>query len=235
MHTKIRLVHIYLAILMFLLFILTTSPIYCQTFESPKDIESFFHDIIGEWIGTVDQSTGDVKANTKYFHADIKQTSADTYKAVFEYYKLDPKSHLPVKVGMTEMTNKITSAGIATNTITGKGDVMIDVNTSKPEEHTLSEVLHMSPSGSLIGEGSGTISVSGLTLGAGKNGKVSDYTSIWVLKNDMLTITEQLSITFRVLFFSKHYDIVDVFKAKRGSDIEGLMKSAGNSLNVIIK
>jgi len=233
MHIRIHLVRIYLVMLM--IFMLNTSPVYCQTSEQPKDIKSFFHEIIGEWIGTVDQSTGDIKADTKYFHADIKQTSSDTYKAVFEYYKLDPKSHLPVKVGMTDMTNKITSAGIATNIITGKGDVMIDANTSKPEEHNLSEVLQMSSSGSLIGEGSGTISVSGLTLGAGKNGKVSDYTSVWVLKNDMLTITEQLSVTFRILFFSKHYDIVDVFKAKRGSDIEGLMKNAGNSLNAIIK
>lgn len=223
----------YRIIFALILIVISLSPGYCQPSAPPKNIAAFFHEIIGEWIGTVDQYTGDVKADTKYFHAVIKQTSSDTYKAEFEYYRLDLITHTPLKVGTTSMTNKITAEGIATNTISGKGEVLIDVNTSKPEEHTLSEVLHMAPSGSLIGEGSGSINISGITLGAGKNGKVSDYTSTWKLKDGVLSISEQLTVSFKILFFSKHYDIKDEFKAKRGSDIAGLMKNAGDKLNLL--
>ncbi len=66
-----------------------------------------------------------------------------------------------------------------------------------------------------------------MALGEGRNGKVSDYTSTWALNNGVLSITERLKVTFRVLFLPKHYDIVDVCKAVRGSDIMGLMKSGG--------
>jgi hypothetical protein len=204
---------------------------YSQPSAPPKDIKSFFHEIIGDWIGTVEEYTDGVKADTKYFHAALKQTSSDTYEAVFDYYRLDKKTLAPVQIGATKMTNKITPNGTATNTITGKGEVFIDLKTLKPEEHTLSEVLHMSPSGNLEGEGSGKISVSGIILGAGKNGKVSAYTSTWVLKDGILNITEQLRVTFHILFFAKHSDIVDYFKGTRGSDIEGLMKRAGDNLN----
>ncbi|MHB1457418.1 MAG: hypothetical protein ACYC0V_10940 [Armatimonadota bacterium] len=202
----------------------------CEISAPPKDMAAFFHELIGEWIGTVDQYTGKVKADTKYFHAVVKKTSADTYEAIFEYYRLDKKTQAPVKVGVTTMTNKITAEGTATNTINGKGEVFIDPETSKPESHSLTEILNMSPSGKLEGKGSGRISVSGIFLGAGKNGKVSNYTSTWSLQNGELSISERLKVTFRVLFFAKHYEIVDEFKAKKGSDIIGLMKTAGDGI-----
>jgi hypothetical protein len=203
---------------------------YCQPPAPPKDIAGFFFGLVGEWIGTVEQYTGGVKATTKYFHAVIKQTSPDTYAATFEYYRLDKTTHAPVQVGVTIMTNKITPEGTVTNTITGKGDIFINPTTEKPEEHQLSEVLRMSPSGSLEGNGSGKISISGLALGAGKNGKVSNYTSSWVLDTESLKITERLRVAFHVLFFAQHYDVIDDFEAKRGSDIVGLMKRAGEAL-----
>ena len=86
----------------------------------------------------------------------------------------------------------------------------------------------MSPSGSLEGQGSGAISVGGMPLGLGKNGKVSEYTSTWALHNGILTIRERLRVTFRILFLEKHYDIVDHFKAERVSHIMGLMQSGSS-------
>jgi hypothetical protein len=211
-----------------LILTLTTSVAgYSQTPAPPNDIMTFFHEIMGEWIGTVEEYTSGVKADTKYFHAVNKQTSLDTYESVFEYYRIDKNTHAPVQIGLTKMTNRIASDGVATNTITGKGDVFINPKTSKPEEHTLSEVLRMSHPGSLEGKGSGKISVAGLALGAGKNGKVSDYTSVWVLNNDILSITEQLKVTFHVFLFAKRFEVVDKLEAKRGSDVMGLMSNAG--------
>jgi hypothetical protein len=214
----------HVAAIVLILAIATSVAVYPQAPAPPRDIAGFYHEIIGEWIGTVEQYTDGIKADTKYFHAVIKQTSPDTYEAVFEYYRLDEKTYAPVQVGVTSMTTKITEEKIATNTITGKGDLFLDSKTSKPEEHQMSEVLRMSPSCSLEGKGSGKISVGGTALGIGKNGEVSDYTSTWTLDNGVLSISERLRVTFRVLFFAKHYDIVDDFKAERGSDIMGLMK-----------
>ena len=218
------------ATILLILSLLPSVAAYSQPSASPSDIAGLFHEIIGEWIGTVEQDTDGIKGNTKYFHAVVKQTSPDTYEAVFEYYRLDANTHAPIEVGVTNMTNKITANGTATDIITGKGNVFINPTTSKPEEHQLTEVLHMTPSGSLEGKGSGKISISGLTLGAGKNGKVSNYTSTWVLNNGVLRISERLRITFHILFFAKHSDIVDNFEGRRGSDIMGLMKSAGGNL-----
>lgn len=216
------------AAIVLVLAIATSVAVYPQAPAPPRDIAGFFHQIIGEWIGTVEQYTDGVKADTKYFHAVVKQTSPDAYEAVFEYYRFDKKTHTPVQVGVTSMTTKITEEKIATNTITGRGDVFLDSKTSKPEEHQMSEVLRMSPSCSLEGKGSGKISVGGTVLGVGKNGEVSDYTSTWTLGNGVLSISERLRVTFRVLFFTRHYDIVYDFKAERGSDIMGLMKSGSS-------
>ena len=99
------------------------------------------------------------------------------------------------------------------------------------EQTQLSEVLRMSPSGSLEGKGRGSISVGGTAPGLGRDGKVSDYTSTWVLHDGVLSISERLRVTFRILFFARHYDIVDSFKAGRGSDVMSLMKSAGANPN----
>lgn len=198
--------------------------VFSQTSAPPKDTVSFFHGLSGEWIGTVDQYTGQVKADTKYFHAVIKQTSPNTYAAAFVYFRLDPRTHSPMQVGVADMTNILNPDGTVTNTMNGNGDVFIDPKTSKHEEHQLSEVLRMSASGGLEGRGSGKISVDGMAMGAGKNGKVSDYTSAWAMDNGALRISERLKATFRVLFFSKRYDIVDNFEARRGTDVAELMR-----------
>lgn len=229
MHIQLSVTRIcHVAAIVLILAIATSVAGYSQPSAPPRDIAGFFHEIIGEWIGTVEEYTDGIKADTKYFHTVVKQTSPDTYAAVFEYYRLDKKTHAPVQVGVTSMTTRITQEGIATNTITGKGDVFLDPKTSKPEEHRMSEVLRMSPSGRLEGKGSGKLSVGGTILGAGKNGEVSDYTSTWALNNGVLSISERLRVTFRILFFAKHYDIVHDFKAERGSDIMGLMKSGSS-------
>jgi hypothetical protein len=213
---------------MLILAVATPVAVYPQAPAPTRDIAGFFHEVIGDWIGTIEQYTDGIKADTKYFHAVLKQTSPDAFEAVFEYYRLDKETRAPVQVGVTSMTSKITQEEIATNTITGNGDVSLNPKTPKPEEHQMSEVLRMSPSCSLEGKGSGKISVGGMALGLGKNGEISDYTSTWTLNNGVLSISERLRVTFRVLFFAKHYDIVDDFKAKRGSDIMGLMKSGSS-------
>ena len=201
---------------------------YPQPAAETNDVMGFIHSLIGEWIGTYEQFTNGGRAETKYFHAVIKESGPDTYQTVFEYYRLDEQTGAPIRVGESSMTTRIASDGTATNSITGKGQVLIDPKTSKPEQHNLSEVLRVSPSGGLQGSGSGRIRVSGLTLGMGKNGKVKDYRSAWTMSNGALKISQQLKVKFRLLVFSKSFVITAEFTGNRGSDIAALMKNAAN-------
>jgi hypothetical protein len=54
-------------------------------------IRGSFDRMIGEWIGTFDQTTDKVKTPTKYFHAVASQTGPDSYQTVFKYYKVGSK------------------------------------------------------------------------------------------------------------------------------------------------
>lgn len=202
-----------------------------QANAPPNNVGSFIHSLIGEWVGTCVQSTDGKATDNKYFHAVIKQSGPDTYETVFEYYRLDPQTGATIKVGTTAMATTVAADGAATNRITGKADILIDPKTLKPEQHDLSEVLRVSPAGGLEGTGSGSIKVSGLPLGLGKNGKVQDYRSTWSQSNGVLSISQHLKVKFKVLFFSKRFTIIADYTARPGSDIVGLMKRAENNAN----
>ena len=204
---------------------------YAQPSAPPADVASFLHSLVGEWIGTCIQSTDGKAADNKYFHAVIKQSGPDTYETVFEYYRLDPQTGAPIKVGATTMVTTLAASGTATNRITGKADVLIDPTTLKPEQHDLSEVLRVSSSGGLEGTGSGSIKVSGMSLGLGKHGTVQDYRSTWSQSNGVLSLSQHLNVKFKVLFFSKRFTIIADYTARPGRDIVGLMKSAAANVN----
>ena len=208
--------------------LITSGVGYAQTIAATNDVRDFINPLIGEWIGVYEQFTDGKKAGTNYFHAIIKQSGPDTYQTVFEYYRLDEKTGAPVPVGESIMNTTVASDGTATNNIIGKGEVAIDSKTTKPEQHDLSEVLRVSPSVGLQGSGSGRISVSGMPLGLGKNGKVTDYHSDWTMQNGALMITQELKVKFRLLLFSKSFVITAKFTGNRGSDIAALVKSAGD-------
>jgi hypothetical protein len=203
---------------------LASTAVIPQSVAQPHDVKGFVHNLIGEWIGTYEEFTDGEKADAKYFHAIIKQSNPDTYQTIFEYYRLDEKTCVPIKVGESVMTTRVAADGTATNSIIGKGQVLIDPNTSKPEQHNLSEVLKVSPPSGMQGSGGGRISVSGLTFGVGKNGKVRDYHSAWTMQNGTLKISQMLNVSFRLLLFSKSFVITAEFTGDRGSDITGLMK-----------
>lgn len=208
-----------------LTFVLITSTLgFSQPASQSREIEGFFESLIGDWVGTLSQSTDGKPADTKYFHAATKQLSLDTYETVFTYYRLDKKSGAPVLAGVSGMATKIDSAGTATNSVTGKGDILIDVNTLKPEMHELTEVLSASPTGGLQGTGSGSISVSGMPLGLGKNGKVLGYSSTWSVSSGVLRISQRLKVRFSAFLFSKSFTVAADYTATRGTDILGLIK-----------
>lgn len=199
---------------------------YSQSASQSSGIESFFESLPGDWVGCVAESTDEKLAGTKYFHAVTRQLSADIYESVFTYYRLDDKTGAPVLAGASGMATKIDAAGTATNTLTGKGDIMVDVNSWKPETHELTEILRTSPTGGVQGTGSGSISVTGMPLGLGRKGKVRGYSSTWSVSNGVLKISQQFDVTFRVLLFRKSFTVTVDYTATRGSDILGLMKAA---------
>lgn len=208
---------------------ITMDIVYAQPVAQANDVRGFIHRLTGEWIGADEQYADGKKADTKYFHAVIKQLDQNTYQTIFEYYRLDKQTGAPIKVGESIMTTRMSPDGTAINQIVGEGEVLIDPNTSKPEQHNLSEVLRVSPVGGLDGRGSGRIKVSGMPLGMGKNGKVNNYHSIWIMNAEKLKISQDLNVKFKVLFFNKSFHFASVFIGNRGSDINGFMKSVENN------
>lgn len=206
------------------------SPKAADMAVAAKDIESFLHELVGEWIGTAERSTNGMQAATTYFHGVVAQINTGIYQFTIKHFKLDTKPQTLLRMGETVMTIAINPDGTATNSIIDTSEVFLNQSTSKPENAILSEIFRISSSGSLVGNGSGKISVQGTAHNAGKDGKVSEYTSEWKFDNGVLTINEQLKVTFHVLFFSKHYQIVNYYKAHKGNDIMSLTKIAGDSL-----
>jgi len=214
-----------------MLTVITPRAGHAQPNAPPDSVGSFIHSLIGEWVGICVQSTDGKATDNKYFHAVIKQSSPDSYETVFEYYRLDPKTGATIKVGATTMATRIAADGTASNRITGKADILIDPKTLRPEQHSLSEVLRASRSGGLEGTGSGSINVSGMPLGLGKNGRVQDYHSTWSQSNGVLSMSQHLKVRFMVLLFSRRFTIIADYTARHGSDIVGLMKSAKDNAN----
>jgi hypothetical protein len=209
-----------------MLFTSTACAGLCQPPSSTNDVQGFFNGVCGDWIGTVNQYTDAQKADTKYIHAVIRQTGPDTCGVAITYYRVNQDTGLPTQIGATTMTNVVNADGTDTDTIVGDCDAAIDPRTIRHQTYNLFELLHLSSAGSLEGTGGGTIDVSGIEFDAGKNGKVSDYSSSWALDKGYLSIKEQFRITFRALIFSKRVNVSYDFEAQRGSDVYGLMKSA---------
>lgn len=183
----------------------------------------FFRSITGEWIGACEQSTDGEKADNKYFHAVIRQLDDNTFESNFRYYRLDKNTGEAISIGESAVSTEIEPDGTAKNRVTGKGTVLV-YEESKNQTHDLTEVLATTGENTLQGKGSGTISVSGMPFGLGKNGKIENAGSVWSLTNGVLSIRQTIKVGFRVLLFKKRFDVVADYTARRGSDLAALMK-----------
>jgi hypothetical protein len=184
-------------------------------------VKSFFQGIVGEWIGTCEQSTDGEQADNKYFRAVVKQVDANSFTTNFDYYKYDEKAEAPVQIGSSSITTTIAPDGSAKNKITGKGTMLVDYK-PKQQKHDLQEVISSTPSG-LRGQGTGTLSVSGMPLGLGKNGKIQQANSTWTFSKGVLSIRQDIKAGFRALFINKSFYVKANYTAQRGSDVVSLM------------
>ncbi len=195
--------------------------------DRPGTIQSFFGSIVGEWIGTVRESTNGQYSDLKYFHATIKQITPDTYESTFHYYRIDDKTHAPLDIGASTMSTKLTSLTAATNTVSGKGEIRITLDNLKSETHQLTELLRIDSSGTLSGTGSGIIHVGGMPFGLGSNGVWNNDVSAWSVNDGVLKIGQKFKVEFRVFFIKRSFSITTYYTAKRGDDVFALMKNPG--------
>lgn len=210
------------------IFSLTQAQASNQSTDPP--MVEFFKGICGEWVGVCRQSTDGKFAEDKYFHAVVSETAAGSYEAKFEYFAIDTNRTM-IKIGGSTITTTLASDGIsATGTVIGNGEVLLDKKPKK-QEHVVTEVLTCCKSGVLQAKGSGSLKVYGLPLGVGQSGKVRDETSHWTLSNGALSITQNMSIAFRALCFSKVFRVAASYTAVRGKDFSQLcqVKSAAES------
>jgi len=195
------------------------------TSHAQPDAGAFFRSIVGEWIGTCEQSTDGEKAGDKYFHIVVKQVDQRTFSSEFKYYRLDEASQTPLHIGDTTIVSTMEPDGTVTNNISGEGTILVDEK-PKPQEHQLTETLICAGDNALTGRITGKISISGIVFGLGKNGEVRDGTSTWTLDNGVLTIHQSLKAGFRILFFTKNFTVEAKSTARQGSDVVRLMTEA---------
>lgn len=195
---------------------------FAQQASSKNDARTFFRSIVGDWIGTCEQSTDGEQADNKYFQATVREVNPNSFNTRFEYYRLDKSTGKPLRIGDANVATTIGSDGVAKSKIVGSGTVLVEEK-PKPQKHELIETLSSTRPGTLTGTGTGTVSVSGMPLGLGKNGKVKGSKSVWSLNNGTLQIDQKLNIGFRAFVFNKNFTIQANYTAKRGTDIASLM------------
>lgn len=190
--------------------------------SSANATKSFFNSIAGEWIGTCKQSTDGQQAEDKYFHAVIQPSGSNSYRCNFEYYRADPNTGAPLAIGGSSAVISLNSDGTVKSVINGKGTILVN-KSPKNQSHQLNEVLTSNGGGGLQGQGTGTISVNGMPLGLGKNGKVRSSKSSWALNNGVLNIRQDFNIAFRALFITKSFSVSAQYIARKGQDVASLM------------
>ena len=184
----------------------------------------FFRSIVGDWVGTYEHSVNGEQAEDTYFKFSVKQADQNTFASHFEYYRLDPATGAPQPAGTAKIQTMVQPDGSVKCITTGEGTILVEAK-PKAQTYNLLETLCGSDCG-ITGKIGGKVSVSGLPLGLGKNGRVSSGSSAWTLDGDTLTIKQSLKTAFKVLLFSKSYSLSASSTATRGTDLAGLMKKA---------
>ena len=194
------------------------------------DAAEFYRSITGDWVGTCEQNTDGQPAEKKFFCANIRQTNPSTFESRFDYFRIDAATGKAVRAGDASVVISINPDGAAAARIVGKGTILVD-HKPKPQQHEFTETQVCRSPGTLEGVTSGTIKISNMPLGLGKNGKIRSGRSSWRFSGDALSIDQKLTVGFRVLFFSKNFDVEAHYTARRGSDIAGLI-SRGSQVSL---
>lgn len=208
--------------------VLLISAAYAQAQPKPAcqtEVTGIYKSLVGDWVGTCEQSTDGQQAENKYFHVTIKETGPDTFASTFTYYKSDGATGKPLEIGTTDAVTTVNADGTIKNDIKGAGTIMVEKE-PKQMTHTLAETLSPTSPTSLSGQITGKISVSGLPFGIGKNGQISDGKSTYTLTGDTLTISQTLKAGFKVLLYKKSFTVTALSTAKRGSDVASLMQAS---------
>lgn len=204
------------------LFVLSALSSVQNVWAANGNVGEFFHSLVGDWVGTCEQSTDGVKADNKYFRASVQQLGPSEYETRFEYFKADKTTGKSVQIGESQVKTVVGPNGAATSVITGKGTVLVN-NKPKPQEHELTEKQTCIDLCSLRGVGGGKVKVSNMPLGLGSKGTVRESKTDWSLKDGVLSIDQKLRVAFSVLVFSKSFTLEAHYTARRGSDVAGLM------------
>lgn len=189
---------------------------------------AFLRSIVGDWVGTCEQTTDKEKPEHKYFRAVVKETKPNTFESKFECYRIDARTGSQVGAGESTVVTTISGDGVTYSKVTGTGSVLF-CGSRKDQRHEIVETVKTAADNSLEATGSGSIKVSGMPMGLGKNGKASSTASSWSIKNGLLTVKQNLKVAFRALCFTKKFNVECRYTARRGSDLAGFIAKNGMS------
>jgi hypothetical protein len=187
------------------------------------DVRELMEGLVGEWVGTSEHFSDGKLTDRQYFRSVTKTISIDSYETRTTFYRLDKSSAAMKEVGSAKIISTVGSDGVVSTKTTGEGSFMVE-GKAKKGEHELIETIQVDADGQILGKGSGKISISGLLLGGGEKGRISQSRSIWSLKDGVCSVQQEMKVEFKVFCFCKNVNMKIIHTSRKGTDLEELLK-----------
>jgi hypothetical protein len=181
--------------------------------------QQFYTRALGDWVGSTVTRVNSTEPATGYFHLVVTRVDANTFREEYTFYRLVPKTDVMEPSGTQSYLTTIESSGVIHRTYRGSGTILIDFKPKKQSFDASGEVRFTSPN-HLEAAAKGKITVDGMPLGLGKNGKLQKATSTFSLEDDKLIGEMHFEASFRVLLFSKRYRIETQLRGQRGANVQ---------------
>jgi hypothetical protein len=181
--------------------------------------QQFYARVLGDWVGSTVSRVNEDAPVTGYFHLVITRVDANTFREEYIFYRVLSDTGALERSGTQTFVTTIASDGTIQRSYRGSGTILIDGKPKKQSFEASGAVRSTGPD-HLEAEGQGKISVAGMPLNAGKNGKLLKATTTLSREEDTLSGATRFEASFRVLFFSKRYRIDIKLRGQRGDKVQ---------------
>jgi hypothetical protein len=181
-------------------------------------VERFYERILGDWVGTSVARLQGQEPATTYFHLEITRPNARTFREQFTFFRRNSKTGVLERSGSQTSEAVLEPDGQIRCTASATGTILIDFKPKK-QRWQASGAGQCEGTDSFVAQVTGQISVDGMPLGLGKNGRIRKARATWTVKGPSLLGRTEVDSRFRALFLSKSFQLVSELRAERGRDI----------------
>jgi hypothetical protein len=181
--------------------------------------QQFYTHVLGQWVGTTVSRLDGAQPVTGYFHLLVTRVDDKTFREEYTFYRVHPKTGVLECSGTQTDLSTIVGDAVVHRTCKGSGTVLIDFKPKNQAFEADGEARFASPE-HLDAEVKGKISVDGMPLNLGKNGKLRKATASWSIEEGKLVGQTQVETSFRAFLFTKRYRIQTELRAQRGTSVQ---------------